>query len=257
MKKYQLILIMIMLLMLSGCENSKETSSEIKGNTTETQGVKNEEKDVLLEVQNGSEISTEDNTEVVVEHVDEELSLMQKVLLNKAKYYEVSKYSDGWKTVEDNQGFCEYDEDSSNYFYVLDLDKDGIDEVCVAYGSGAVLIFREQNGEIYGYTWYYKNFDPVYADGTFFCGSGSVGIFYGNVSFEGNEFNYDIIAAWESELAESREYVTHYYKDGSSKATGLGIEISKDECDEILSQYPRELATAYDFTIENILKYVQ
>jgi len=35
------------------------------------------------------------------------------------------------------------------------------------------------------------------------------------------------------------------------------IEITKEEYDEIMSNYPRVELEPYDFTIENILKYVK
>ena len=43
----------------------------------------------------------------------------------------------------------------------------------------------------------------------------------------------------------------HYFK-GVDR-----VEISKEEYDQIMSQYSQEKVTQYDFTIENILKYVE
>ncbi len=182
---------------------------------------------------------------------DEELTPMQKVLFNKMAFS-----SDCW--IGDIEGiyWSVYRDDYRKYvqFFNVDLDHDGVDEVCVEYASGHILILHEEDNAVYGYPFEYRPFHPVYKDGTF-CGSSSaaLGDFNGNVSFEKDAFSFEIITSTEYETDGS----VHYYKAGHQYGgEGAGIEITKEEYDEIMSNYAMEEVERYDFIIDNILKYV-
>lgn len=149
----------------------------------------------------------------------DELTLIQKVLFNKAPYsldqwigevdgiYWSGSNDDYWKWVK---------------FFNVDLDRDGVDEVCVEYAPGLVLIFNEIDGVVYGHEIFFRGFNPVYVDGTFAGSDGAAYTkLYGNVSFTEYGMSYDT-------LIEEFYIVDHIV----------------------------EVVEKYDFTVENILKYV-
>lgn len=176
---------------------------------------------------------------------DDELSLMQKVLFNK------EEYNDGQK-IADVEGIYKDEFERAVKFCVVDLDHDGEDEICLSYASGSVLIFHEIDGHIYGYDYVWRGFNPIYKDGTFWGSGGApYSEFYGNVSFTKDEFHKETIVAVES---FDDEGTVVYYRNGGSDT---GIVISKEEYDQIMSQYEMITVEEYDFTIENVLKYVE
>ena len=183
---------------------------------------------------------------------DDELTLMQKVLFNKEAYNNGLYIGD-----VDGIYWSEYGEESleSVSFYTVDLDRDGVDEVCVEYASGLVLIFHEENDAVYAYQIAWRGFQPLYKDGTF-CGSGGAAYanFCGNVSFENYEMTYEYIT---SIAYDNNNGTVHYYKDGHQYGgEGGGIEITEEEYNQIMSNYAMEEVERYDFTVENILEYV-
>lgn len=176
---------------------------------------------------------------------DDELSLMQKVLFNKGEY------NDG-ENIADVEGIYNDEFERTVKFCAVDLDHDGEDEICLTYASGSVLIFHEIDGHIYGYDYAWRGFTPVYEDGTFWgSGGASYSEFYGNVSFTKEEFYKKVITAVEY-LDDAGTIV--YYKNGGSDT---GITISKEEYDQIMSKYEMVKVEEYDFTIDNVLKYVK
>lgn len=150
---------------------------------------------------------------------EDALTLMQKVLLNKEVY-------NHGLLIGDVDGIY-WSDSGENYlenvqFFNVDLDRDGVDEVCVEYPPGLVLIFHEENGEIYGYEMFFRAFNPVYMNGSFAGSSGAADTrLYGNVKFDEYSLSYDEIISNFSMMEYS------------------GIPVDK-----------------YDFTVENILKYV-
>jgi len=175
---------------------------------------------------------------------DDELSLMQKVLFNK------EEYNDG-KKIADVEGIYNDPYDMGAGFCVVDLDRDGKDEICIEYAGGDILILHEIDGQIYGYDYGFRSFNPVYTDGTFVGSSGaSYSEFYGNVSFTKDEFRYEGITGIERD----NDGNATYYKNGTYYT---GVETSKEEYDQIMSQYEKNEVEYYDFTIENILEYVK
>ena len=136
-------------------------------------------------------------------------------------------------------------------FCVVDLDRDGKDEICIVYATGDILILHEIDGRIYGYEHGFRAFNPAYTDGTFAGSSGaSYSEFYGNVSFTKDEFRYEGITGIERD----NDGNATYYKNGTYYT---GVETSKEEYDQIMSQYEKNEVEYYDFTIENILEYVK
>ena len=246
MRKIVLLCIGFCFLFAVGCGKSEreENIQESLATGHETENSENTEIDIpeAIDTESASELGTELVLEIGVP--EEELSLMQKVLLNRAEFNEGKK-------IEQIEELCDYE---SNYafFAVVDLDGDGNAEVCVNYPPGEVLILHESDGMIYGYFKSYRGFNPVYKDGTFGGSNGaSENFFMGNVTFEHNQFEYDIILAWKDDLNESKIYKNSYW--GSENP----IEITGEECKKILENYSREKVEEYDFTIENILKFVR
>ena len=59
-----------------------------------------------------------------------------------------------------------------------------------------------------------------------------------------------------TEYDKDSKGIQYYYKD-AEPGMDVSIEITKEEYNEIMSNYPQKEAVCYDFTIENILKYVE
>ena len=240
MFKYYKILVVLCVLVLAGCSNTQINSL---GYTAQSEMTENSEKTEIV-IEQTSEIKTETKEEQVskIEIQDADITLMQKVLLNKAEF------ADGEKII-DKDGVYE-GEYEKNGFVVVDLDHDGVNEVCIDYPPGEILILHEKNNSVYAYVVNYNGFWPVYTDGTF-EGSGataSKSLFCGNISFENNKFESEIIVGQKPNYDAGS---TSYFKGNDY------VEITKEEYDAIMSGYSMEEAERYDFTIENILTYVK
>lgn len=204
-----------------------------------------------------SNVGVKNKVVVDVSAEDSELTLMQKVLLNKASYNGTLWIGevDGIYWSESNDDYWKY----VNFFNV-DLDRDGVDEVCVEYPPGLVLVFHEENGAVYGYEFDYRGFKHVYIDGTFRgSSSASNDFFCGNVQFQGYSgtdngswgYSYDCITSIEYDnLAGMIHYFKGHYSDKDK-------EITKEEYDQIMSNYSMNEVERYEFTAENILEYVE
>lgn len=277
-RKIIAIILVLCFITLTGCANVNETEENSNSTSVSTEdtcetvdsqeNVTSQETEQLTDTENETEQSTATEEEpkglvgieAAMQVPEEGLSLMQKVLLNKVEFYGKLEYSDhttetmSKHKIEEIEGIY-YDDMEYTDFYVVDLDRDGTNEICVQYPPGFVMIFHEKDGVVYGYKWVFRSFNPVYSDGTFGgSGGASIDYLYGNVSFEENNFNYETITSiWFEGSGEQ-----HFCKGNPSILTELaGVEISKEEYDEIMSNYPKEEAVCYDFTIENILKYVE
>ena len=227
MKKYMVLLLLICICNLHGCKSG--TMQEYERGVTE----KNETGQTS-EVTKNNGIAIEINIPVA----DESLNLMQKVVFGKVDL------ADGTNIFE-KEGIYEGDYEN-NGFIVVDLDRDGIDEICIDYAPGEFLILHQDTDGVYSFIINYNAFWPVYTDGTF-EGSGataSKSLLCGDVSFENNIFESHVIVEYEN------RGTARYYKSDEH------VEISKEEYDNIMSNYSKKEATRYDFTIENILKYI-
>lgn len=186
---------------------------------------------------------------------DEDLNLMQKVLFNRIEYYGDGNYNDEsldrWRKTEELEHF--YDNETHGYFYVQDMDKDGIKEVVVSYFD-QTMIFHEKNGKVYGYKFPNRGMSPLYKDGTFLGSSGAANNdLMGNISFDENDMYFDTIVSTSMDLSKEDKMV--FYKNGCEGDEGA-IEITKEEYMEIILKYKMEDEIEYQFTVENILKYV-
>ena len=209
----------------SGTENISRETQEIETQSKTTGETKNEETENI-----SSNIS------------DNELTQMQKVLLNLTEYIN----EDGHKRKVDSVENYPITEDTSSNFYVVDMDGDGINEVAVTYSPGYVMIFHEENGNIYGYRHTTRQFNPIYSDGTF-GGSGSAfeNVFYGNVKFSENKWEYSAILSFLTDEGQTKYYKGEPYGSNSQ-------EITKEEYDQIMGDYKLEEAVGYDYTWKNI-----
>ena len=270
-RKIIAIILVLSSFAIIGCTNVNEHEASANNTSTSEEGTyETATSQEYVESQTTEQASdTEDETEVLVgieaamQVPEEGLSLLQKVLLNKIEFYGETDHFDYQSDsmdkyrVEEYYSFCDYSPKSNDYFYVIDFDKDGKSEVCVKYTAAYMMIFHEENGEIYGYDVSTRMMCPLYEDGTFATNGGAT-LYYllGNVSFENFQFSYNAITTVETGYDENKNIVRQYYKNAEPGMEG-SIEISKEEYDEIRSKYPKVEATAYDFTIENILKYVE
>ena len=270
--KRNIIAIMLTLcsIVFVGCTNVEKHAASSNTSVGEEGTYETATSQEYVESQTTEQASdTEGETEVLVgieaamQVPEEGLSLLQKVLLNKIEFYGETDHFDYQSDsmdkyrVEEYYSFCDYSPKSNDYFYVIDFDKDGKSEVCVKYTAAYMMIFHEENGEIYGYDVSTRTMCPLYEDGTFFCWGGVRRYYlYGNVSFENYQFSYNAITTVATEYGENPNGIQYYYKD-AEPGMEASVEISKEEYNQIMSQYPREEATRYDFTIENILKYVE
>ena len=258
MKKICVMSLLILLFALIGC--GKEHDGKVLGKfQSDSENKSNTQVDFVNSTLENEEESVREDVEFVIEENDDELSLMQRVLLNKEMFYARLAFYDeesvGWHKIDEYSGLYEYGDDTFNNFYIVDMDHDGEDEVCVCYKND-VLIFHYIDGKIHGYNWGTRQFRPLYMDGTFEgTVASNVSYYYGNVSFLEDTFDYVVISSVEITYEEKSDIKeVHFYRT-EEKSDEL-IEISKEEYDEIMSQYPQVEATAYDFTIENILKYI-
>lgn len=225
--------------------NAIENRYEIMWGAFRVSGCLNEE-NILTDVTREAMVLPEIVFEVDVP--EDELSLMQKVLLNK-------EYFNEGLWIGEVEGIYLDEYDSKDSFIVVDLDGDEVEEVCICYGGGSVLILHEENGSIYGYPTGFRAFYPVYQDGTYESSAGaSHHIYYGNVSFADNVFSSEIITfrIWDNE----EPYMVHYYTDGETDTTE-GIEITEEEYNQIMSHYKMEQVPEYELTVENILCIVK
>lgn len=213
--------------MESGTENISKETQEIETQSKTTEETKNEE------------------TENMSSNIpDNELTQMQKVLLNLTEYIN----EDGHKRKVESVENYPIEENTSSNFYVVDMDGDGINEVAVTYSPGYVMIFHEEKGNIYGYRHTVRQFNPVYSDGTF-GGSGSAfeNVFYGNVKFSEIKWEYSAISSFLTDEGQTKYYKGEPYGINSQ-------EITKEEYDQIMSDYKLEETVGYDYTWKNIEK---
>jgi len=231
MKWERLILLLCSICTITGCSVVHGTNKPI----TETEN-NGDSQEIVVETLKGDKFLFE------VDVPNEELSLMQQVLFNRIKL------GDGRKLTDFTEIYNE--KDMYRTFWIVDLDHDNLNEVCLYYAQGDVLILHEAENVVNVFEVSYNSFWPVYIDGTFegFGASANQGDFCGNASFKNGKWNYDILTWWEY---PNDTDTIHYFK-GPDR-----IEISKEEYDEIMANYRLEEVETYDFTAENILQYVK
>jgi len=262
MKKIFWGMVIIWVSMLVGCSNKgvmgekipqmsevSENSETVEESEVDSEIIRNTESTGKQENIVETETSIENKVGIWldVEVPDIELNLLQKVLLNQIPLNDGRKISDFERLMEDeNQRWL--------YFMVVDFDHDGVNEVWLYHPPGQVLVFHEENGIVSVFEVGHNGLCDVNKDGTF-EGSGATAnysILCGNVSFENGEYDSEIITA--------REWLNHldtivYYKYIYPEC--IRVEITKEEYDVTMLNYPQEKADSYKLTVENILQYVK
>lgn len=203
--------------------------------------------------------ATEIDSEIVinVDVPDEELSLMQKVLFNKVEFYgtiSVREPAYGWYKIENLTGI--YGKDDT--FGVVDLDKDGEEEVFVYYRTGDTMIFHEEDGVVYGYARIYNGFHDVTTNGTFWNFYGRHDYCNMNVSFDKSEMRFAYVHKEFQYDTEEMLYTKGIVVDSES---GWNIEneisIMKAQWNDAVSNHTKgEYVELYPLTVENVLMYV-
>ncbi|ANW97672.1 hypothetical protein CSTERTH_00815 [Thermoclostridium stercorarium subsp. thermolacticum DSM 2910] len=135
-------------------------------------------------------------------------------------------------------------------FTVIDLDKDDMPEVILRltvngddYFGSEVL--KYQDGEVYGYTLWYRAFMDLKEDGTFSFSGGASDWGCGTISFTKEGYNVDGITYCESEITSDNNETVFYYVNGE-KASYEEFQSAIDE------QGKKTDVTWYDLTDENI-----
>ena len=258
MKNIKIILfcLVIILLCVSGCAKGTGDKSALESGTSNDTTTENtNETDTPAQTEEVTGISNETDTPAQTEEVtgisNEKLSLMQKALLNQAEF----TATDGLRQIkaENIEGYPVYGGGGGS-FCVVDMDGDGTNEVAVTYSLGVVIIFHEEDGAIRTYRHTFRQFNPVYSDGTF-TGSGSAqeSVFYGTIGFTQKGFEYSAIT---SVLYEYGTENIHYYKGGEPSQI-TAVEITESEYNEIMAAYSMKEVPEYEFTRNNIERYVK
>lgn len=139
-------------------------------------------------------------------------------------------------------------------FSVIDLDADGIDEIALwlsvngndDYGC---VILRYYDEEIYGYLMWYRAFNSLKEDGTFSFSAGAADSGFGKLKFDGKTCDTEKITYSESDYDTDNEIAVSFFINGEEVAQEL-FET------EIQKQNEKKDSIRYDFTLENIEKYV-
>ncbi|MGN0375699.1 MAG: hypothetical protein ACI4EN_09400 [Butyrivibrio sp.] len=196
------------------------------------------------EIETETEAETETETETGIP--DEELNLMQKVLLDKAEFMDVETGS--FITLSQVSRFSV---SKNTMFYYQDLDGDGSFEVCVDSPIGRWSIFSVIDGIVYRYDYPFRGMIPLYKDGTMHGSSGASSPSLSRFTGFTKEGYTEEHIALANEVYGTMRYYTDF-KDGH-----YINEISKEEYDEILSKYPQIESEKYEFTRNNIERYVK
>ena len=248
--KENFLFIIVLAICLGGCGTSgmQATMSDNtqiingqEGSTTEENLDIESESEKESQVESGIEIDTTITSESDI--LEAELNLLQKVLLNQETFNEGQK-------IEDDEYIYSDKFIKSVSFFVVDLDRDGKNEVIIDAPSQQVLILHENEGKVYGFYDSYRGYAPLYVDGTSEGSSSADAVYFlGNISFENSQYKQEYIVTIVYEADGTR-----YYKNGTESS---GVEISEEEYNEIMSQYAKKEATRYKFTVKNILEYVK
>ena len=134
-------------------------------------------------------------------------------------------------------------------FAVIDLDDDGEDETVLWLQNGmydcGFEILHEQNGEIFGYTLWYRAFMELKADGTFMFSSGAADSGIGKMSFSETGYSINSQADSQSGYNSENELTVEYFINNEP--------CSEDEFyDRISAQEQKANAEWYDLSEDNV-----
>lgn len=142
---------------------------------------------------------------------------IQNVLYNNETFFDVEaqkEYTKKSYKVLDNNDKKTKDIDWGRYI-VYDFDKDGENELAVIIevhsAESDMRVFDKQNDKVYAYTFEYRGFLNVYADGAIVGSSAADKFTYYNVKFDKNKRQEIIIANATSEETESGQYEKVWY----------------------------------------------
>ncbi len=141
-----LFLTILLMVFVTGCNSGNVPNTEKVGGT---EFIENTEV-----ADTSQEPKKEQEIEVEAGIPDEELSLMQKVLFNKAPY-------NGGEKIANIEGIYHDEYGRTVTFYVVDLDHDGNEEVYLIYGGGSGLILHYDGNEVFGYDYAWRSFHPA------------------------------------------------------------------------------------------------
>ena len=136
-------------------------------------------------------------------------------------------------------------------FAIVDLDGDGISEVILwlkvnENDSFGFEILRQQSGQIYGYTIYYKSFMDLKRDGTFSFSGGAADSGFGTISFSDKVYTINEITYSQSAYDANNELTTSYCVNGQDAS-------ENDYLAAVEEQNGKESVLWYDFTSENVV----
>ena len=134
-------------------------------------------------------------------------------------------------------------------FAVIDLDDDGEDEIVLWLKNGmsdcGFEILHDQNGEIYGYTLWYRAFMELKTDGTFLSSGGAADSRIGKMSFSETGYSVTSQAYSQSGYDSDNELTVQYFINNES--------CSEDEFnDKINAQEQKADVEWYDLSENNV-----
>ena len=139
---------------------------------------------------------------------------------------------------------------TANKFAMMDLNNDGENEVILWIQINGVSdfgfeILRYQEGSVYGYTLFYREFMDLKTDGTFIFSAGAADWGIGKLSFSGNEYMINKLYYCESQYDSDNELEVRYFSNGTP--------YSEEEFNDDMSrQEEKGNVSWYDVTTENV-----
>ena len=134
-------------------------------------------------------------------------------------------------------------------FAIVDLDDDGEDEIVLWLQNGmydcGFEILHDQNGEIYGYTLWYRAFMELKTDGTFVFSGGAADSGIGKMSFSEIGYSVNSQAYSQSSYDADNELTVEYFINHESCSENEFI-------DRLNAQEQKADAEWYDLTEDNI-----
>ena len=212
-----------------GIDDTPDTQTEDHNAQAENDSVQTENDDAQTDNADDGSIDISDDTphETVADPEEPPLTLedntYKSVLLGKSNFICPPLSSTGGLNISEIGRAVTVDESaavSATKFAVLDLDGDGEDEVVLWLQNGTYdcgfEVLHSQNGEIYGYTLWYREFMELKTDGTFVFSGGAADSGIGKISFSEIGYNINKQAYSQSEYNAENELTVQYFIDNES-----------------------------------------
>lgn len=245
------------LVFMSGCATSVDLTGTFTDNhETESSSTILEETTIKNATMETTQLQTREEESTSIPNDD--LTLMQRTVLGLEKFIGIRMLGESGitdiKTLdEEYYGDNTPMEHRKKYFYKVDFDRDGIDEVALRwYNNGRYIIFHEINGIIYGYETNDRVMDTIYSDGVY-QGEGGEYIDWERIQkFSPTEMICDEIAVkqWDTLTDDPKGYVIRYRLEYDSP------EITEEEFNQIMGQISNVEAVRYDYSRGNIEQFV-